>query len=102
MPWRTEAGPQGLACRIEDDILRACNGIGDTTADEWAVIQGYIVPSRPYRAVCRDGLWRTVANDGTEFPLPVFENCTDAWRHVTGCAGLPIRRRSLRRRRHRA
>ena len=79
-----------LACRPipEADILRACYGIGDATADEWAVIQGYIVPKRPYRSVCRDGFWRIVANDGTEFPLPVFEDCTDAWRHVDRLRGV--------------
>jgi hypothetical protein len=77
----------GLPTHIEADILRACNGIGDTTADEWAVIQGYIVPSRPYRAVCRDGLWRTVANDGTEFPF-LSSRTARRWRHVDRLRGV--------------
>jgi hypothetical protein len=77
--WTARFGPP---THIEADMLRACYGIGDTTADEWAVIQDYIVPKRPYRAACRDGFWRIVTNDGTEFALPVFEERSDAWRHV--------------------
>jgi hypothetical protein len=33
---RSWAARFGLPTHIEADILRACNGIGDTTADEWA------------------------------------------------------------------
>lgn len=80
----------GLPTHIEADILRACYGVGDMTADEWSVIAGYIVPKRPYRAVLREGFWRIVAGDGTEFPLPVFEDRSDAWRHVDRLRGITM------------
>lgn len=88
----------GLPAHTEADILRACYGIGDATADEWAVIQGYIVPKRPYRSV-------SVMDSGASSPMTVPNSPFLSSRIArmrggmsTGCAGLSIRCRSSRRR----
>lgn len=63
--WTARFGPP---THIEAGMLRACYGIGDTTADEWAVIQDYIVPKRPIGR-------RAVMDSGASSPMTAPTSC---------------------------
>jgi hypothetical protein len=76
----------GLPTKEQADMLRVCYKIGNTTTEEWATIQSYIVPAhlRPessdYRVLLKDLFWSVYAATGDE--IAKHDTRIDAWAHV--------------------
>ena len=101
----------GLPSKDEADALRTCYRIGDTTADEWLLIQAHMCPigGKPpqasYTAILRGiDAWVIVDGDRDEVPITrtnrkgklvdSFESRMDAWhyidklRYAAGCVSV--------------
>ena len=79
----------GLPTHSEAGLLRACYGLGETTAAEWSVIEGFIRPKdgKPseacYTVIGGDRIWIIVDADRKPVEgIDPFESISDAWRHI--------------------
>jgi hypothetical protein len=78
----------GLPTHAEAGILRACYGLGETTAAEWSVIEGFIRPrdGKPpeafYTVIGGDRIWIVVDGKGAPIDHAPFDSRMDAWRHI--------------------
>jgi hypothetical protein len=87
--YRNWIARYGLPTHEEAGILRACYQLGETTAAEWSVIEGFIRPKdgKPpeafYTVIGGDRIWTVVDADRKPVEgVDPFESLSDAWRHV--------------------